>query len=575
MTKSSRRSFIKSIGATAIGGSLAQPLLARSQSPAPASSQKTLVTPASEREWDLVIIGGGVGGIAAALSACRRGLRVGLTEENDWIGGQLSSQAVPPDENPWIEKGGCTAMYSEYRTRVREYYKRHFKLTEVAAKDPMLNPGGGWVSRLCHEPRAAWMTLLEMAAPYLHSGRLQIFTRTRAVQAWAGTDRVEAIEVEMQLENRREIWTAPYFIDATELGDLLPITGAEYRYGSESIHETGEPHATENPEPENQQAFTLCFPLEYIPGEDFTLSKPDKYNFWQNFVPKLDPPWPGELFSWIYTHPATLKPKDLGFDPVQKAGFWSYRQILEISHFQPGQFEGNVSLVNWPQNDYLLGGLIDVGESVFKENVAAAAEMNRCLVYWMQTEAPRPDGGTGWPGLRLRPDMVGSADGMAQYPYIRESRRMRTEFTVTENHVGAEARAKLTGQKGDQLTAASFDDSVGIGYYRIDLHPSINGRNYVDFASLPFQIPLGALIHERMENLIPACKNLGVTHITNGCYRLHPVEWNIGESAGALVAQSLKTGTSPRGIRNQKMALREFQKDLQSIGVPISWDTIL
>ena len=121
--------------------------------------------------------------------------------------------------------------------------------------------------------------------------------------------------------------------------------------------------------------------------------------------------------------------------------------------------------------------------------------MNRCLLYWMQTEAPRPDGGTGWPGLRLRPDMVGSIDGMAQYPYIRGYRRMRTEFTVTENHVGAEARAKLTGQKGDQLTAASFDDSVGIGYYRIDLHPSINGRNYVDFASLPFQIPLGALIH--------------------------------------------------------------------------------
>jgi len=242
MTRSNRRSFIKSIGATAIGGSLAQPFLASSQSFSPASSQKTLVTPASEREWDLVIIGGGVGGIAAALSACRRGLRVGLTEENDWIGGQLSSQAVPPDENPWIEKGGCTAMYSEYRTRVREYYKRHFKLTDAAAKDPMLNPGGGWVSRLCHEPRAAWMTLLEMAAPYLHSGRLQIFTRTRAVQAWARADRVEAVEVEMQLDNRREIWTAPYFIDATELGDLLPISGAEYRYGSESIHETGEPH---------------------------------------------------------------------------------------------------------------------------------------------------------------------------------------------------------------------------------------------------------------------------------------------------------------------------------------------
>src|SRR3712207_8348422 len=48
------------------------------------------------------------GGCAAALAACRAGLRVVLSEETDWIGGQLTSQAVPPDEHPWIESFGCT-----------------------------------------------------------------------------------------------------------------------------------------------------------------------------------------------------------------------------------------------------------------------------------------------------------------------------------------------------------------------------------------------------------------------------------------------------------------------------------
>jgi hypothetical protein len=71
-----------------------------------------------------------------------------------------------------------------------------------------------------------------------------------------------------------------------------------------------------------------------------------------------------------------------------------------------------------------------------------------------------------------------------------------------------------------------------VGSYRIDLHPTTRQRTYVDISSWPFQIPLGALIPVRVENLLPACKNLGVTHITNGCYRLHPVEWNIGEAAG-------------------------------------------
>ena len=76
----------------------------------------------------------------------------------------------------------------------------------------------------------------------------------------------------------------------------------------------------------------------------------------------------------------------------------------------------------------------------------------------------------------------------------------------------------------DLKGAEQFADSVGIGSYRIDLHPSTGQRNYVDVANWPFQIPLGALIPVRSENLLPANKNLGSTHITNGCYRLHPVE---------------------------------------------------
>ncbi|MEZ4658768.1 MAG: FAD-dependent oxidoreductase [Caldilineaceae bacterium] len=153
----------------------------------------------------------------------------------------------------------------------------------------------------------------------------------------------------------------------------------------------------------------------------------------------------------------------------------------------------------------------------------------------MQTAAPRHDGGYGYPGLRLRGDMMGTSDGLAKYVYVREARRMVTEFIVCEQHVGVEQRGHLIG-------AETFADSVGVGSYRIDLHPSTAPRTYVDISSYPFQVPLGALIPQRMENLLPACKNLGVTHITNGCYRLHPVEWNIGEAAGALAAFCLEKG---------------------------------
>jgi len=227
--------------------------------------------------------------------------------------------------------------------------------------------------------------------------------------------------------------------------------------------------------------------------------------------------------------------------------------------------------VNWPQIDYWLGNLHDVDEAEAAKHLEGGKQLSLSWLYWLQTEAPRPDGGQGWSGLRLRKDIVDTEDGLAKYPYIRESRRIKAEFTVVEAHVGTEARMTATGLSREDVRAENFHDSVGVGSYRIDLHPSSGGDNYIDVSSLPFQIPLGALIPQRVENLLPASKNLGVTHITNGCYRLHPVEWGIGEAAGALAAYCLRTGESLRGVRNTTDKLKAFQSSLLAQGVEIEW----
>jgi hypothetical protein len=187
-------------------------------------------------------------------------------------------------------------------------------------------------------------------------------------------------------------------------------------------------------------------------------------------------------------------------------------------------------------------------------------------VYWLQTEAPRPDGGAGWPGVRLRADQVGTTDGMAMYPYIRESRRILPVFRVLEQHISSE--------ETDAPLAEPFHDSVGIGLYRIDLHPAAGGYDYIDLGCRPFQIPLGALLPVRTRNLLAANKNIGTTHITNGAYRLHPVEWNIGESAGALAAYCLDNGLEPRAVREDAARLEDYQSVLRGLGIPLEWPTI-
>jgi hypothetical protein len=249
---------------------------------------------------------------------------------------------------------------------------------------------------------------------------------------------------------------------------------------------------------------------------------------------------------------------------------WNYRRIINQKNFTEGTYDGDITIVNWPQNDFFPGNLIDVPEKEFNKHLASAKQLSHSLFYWLQTEAPRPDGGAGWRGLRLRGDVMGTRDGMAKYPYIREARRIRAEFTVLEEHVGAENRKLVAGAIAGKKSA-DFHDSVGVGYYHIDLHPSSRGNNYIDFSSLPFQIPLGALLPQRMNNLLPANKNIGTTHITNGCYRLHPVEWSIGEAVGCLITFAGKKKVPFRAVRANKTLLAEFQREIERQGIETEW----
>lgn len=207
--------------------------------------------------------------------------------------------------------------------------------------------------------------------------------------------------------------------------------------------------------------------------------------------------------------------------------------------------------------------IIEVGADEAAAAHREAKQLSLSVLYWLQTEAPRSDGGAGYPGLRLRHDVVGTADGLAKSAYVRESRRIRAVTTVTEHHVSRD----ILGTHGIH----HFPDSVGVGAYRIDLHPSTGGDNYIDVAGVPFEIPLGALLPIRMRNLLPAAKNIGTTHISNGCYRLHPVEWNIGEVVGHLAAYCLRQGVEPHAVCEVPALFAEFAAELDAIGVERHW----
>jgi hypothetical protein len=406
--------------------------------------------------------------------------------------------------------------------------------------------------------------LHQMMAPYQLNGRIRVMHRVKLLEAFTHGDRITGVKVQGLTTGRELVVEAPFFIDATPFGELLGLAGVEHVIGAEARSETGEPHAVERADPMNQQAVTVCFAMEHLWGEHHTIDKPQQYDHWRALEP---PGWPGRLLQWTTPLPETGKPVTrMLFDAEDRHNWWEFRRILDRSNFEDGFARSDITVVNWPQNDYWFGPLVGVSDDELGRNLEAARQLSLSLFYWLQTEAPRPDGGVGYPGLRLRGDVVGDTrQNLAQAPYVRESRRIRAEFTVLEQHIAHEVRPD-----GPEL----FHDSVGIGAYRIDLHPSTSGAPYLDIGCWPFQIPLGAMIPIRVENVLPGGKNLGVTHITNGAFRLHPVEWNIGEVAGLLAAFCLQHHYMPRAVRNQSKLLEAFQTVLVRHGIELAWPTL-
>jgi flavin-dependent dehydrogenase len=260
-----------------------------------------------ELACDLLVVGAGCGGVAAALAASDLGRQVVLTESGSWLGGQLTSQAVPPDEHPWVESTGITARYRQLRDAVRMRYRQTRRLTETAIRDPLFNPGAAWVSNLSAEPVIFRKVLDDLVRPAQAQDLLRCLIRHRPVEAAMEGDHVKAVTFEnLQTGEHLTITAHHYVLDATEEGDLLPLTGCESVVGAESAAITGEPHALDGPaDPLDQQAITWCAALEWRPGEDHTIDQPEAYKFWRSYRADF---WPAPQLGWATPEPESGRP---------------------------------------------------------------------------------------------------------------------------------------------------------------------------------------------------------------------------------------------------------------------------
>src|SRR5438270_1321614 len=183
----------------------------------------------SMASYDIVIIGGSLGGCAAALAAGGGDYSVCLLEASEWLGGQYSAQGVTkPDESRYTSTVGSTAAYRAFQHDVRAFYRANYNLSARGENQPSLNPGGAYPG-FSTQPRVAHQILLQalQALPNVHV-RLGTSVTAANVQG----DTVQSVAT---LSNGvATTYEAHYFLDATDLGELLPLANVEFSLGAES-----------------------------------------------------------------------------------------------------------------------------------------------------------------------------------------------------------------------------------------------------------------------------------------------------------------------------------------------------
>ncbi len=526
----------------------------------------------------VLVAGGSTAAYSASLAALEAGAAVLLVQPTALVGGQYTAQALPASDDPperaprrlqspaqldpaQLDDGDlfCGSAL------LRAFRRRQLQLQPVGGQ-VIDNPGAGWVSHFAVRPDTALRALEEPLLPHLASGRLRIvpFAEPEAVEFDGGSPpRLRVVRFHDHERDLRFRVEADLVLEATDLGDLLEVGEIASRVGQEARSDTGEAVLGEEAVPLCQQAFTYGIVVERgTPAPAERLPAPEGYG---------REPWlqPAEFpFSfWLHgTNGWTERPF---FDP---SGMFRYRRLA--CGVPDGQVRrGDVTVLNWgtsplgadgPQgcgNDYRYGCLTGVSREERRRHLGRARARAQAYLHCLQSEH----------ALELRPrgDLTWTADGIALEPYIREARRGVALTTIRHEDV---ARRFFPGQ----ARARSFIDSVGIGaYHYLDFHPNAT-PGHVDLGpdgkeSLPFTVPLGALIPMATDGLILSAKSIGTTHITNSAYRMHPVEWAIGEAGGRLAAFALAEGVSPRQVALDPALLRRFQSALTGAGVPIHW----
>lgn len=618
---------------------------------------------------DILVVGGGLSGVATAYEGLLAGQTVCLTEITDWLGGQISSQGTSAlDERPTQRrKLFYSRGYLDLRQRIERKYGK-------------LNLGRCWVSESCFLPRDGHKILADMLrdAASRGKGKLQWFPSTVVKElgyspdgklissAYAiqhqpakGAAPLNTLPLSQTIEDAYNYANSPkfdktiiqfvakpaktktatnapnwYVVDTTETGELIGLADVPYRLGIDARSYLEPTSSSATNDPYCPQGFTYTFAME-------ATKEPQQHTL-PTFYDQYAPYYSYEL-------------QRLASFPL----VFTYRRIFSKSEGEKMKFggieftapvPGDISMQNWTWgNDYRPGTSADnliysreqlqsTGQlqpggwmgGLRADALRRAEEKAIGYFYWLVAGTTDSQLGPGvkkpYPNNRFLSGFdapMGTAHGLSKYPYMREGRRIigrpswgqAQGFGVWEIDISrrdykdeyyqktlppdmyrrlkaALARLEAPSVLGGiippdkvmrRTRSTIFPDSVGIGHYAIDFHPCMTlsppdapgntereGERRGAGNAYPFQIPLRAMIPQKIDNLLVGGKSIATSHIAAAAYRVHSFEWSSGAAAGTVAAFALENGVAPYqlvdDLPKQEPQLEALQRRLNKNG---------
>ena len=447
-------------------------------------------------EYDILIVGGGTSGTAAAIQAARDGAKVLLVEEHEWLGGMLTSAGVSATDGCYALRGG---IWDEFRDSLETWY---------GGTDSLIT---GWVSDVMFEPSVGARIFGNIAA---REKNLTVEFNT-AASGFEKTGTGWKADITGP-DGSREV-SAKILVDGTELGDVAKAIGIPYEIGMDSASDTREDIA---PEKENDivQDLTYVMILQDY-GHPVPIPEPDDYTI-------------GE-FACCCTNALCKHPKE-------EYRMWSKDDMITYGKLQNGKY-----MINWPLegNDYYCN-IVDATPEERAVQLELAKQKSLRFLYFLQNEL-------GFVNLGIAEEYP-TSDGFPFIPYHRESRRIDGQVKFTLNDIVS----PYTQTKKLYRTGIGVGD-YPVDQHHTQYHGWEDLPNLYYHQIPSYSLPIGVMMPKKYDDVLVIEKSISVTNIVNGTTRLQPVVLQLGQAAGAVAAYAVKhdCGVSEVSVREIQKTL--------------------